>query len=98
MHTALPDPELGEYLADLFCERCWHCRDVCPCDPQPLPEPKRSATVRTIQRGQAAEIDSEPLEAPAGPDTRGTAESASTEPLGPFSPLFPGYYRIGGAA
>lgn len=96
--TQLPDPDLEARIGDLIHEWCSLPVDVCPCNPRPLPEPKRSATVRTIQRGQAAEIDSEPLDAPAGPDTRGTTESASTATLGPFSPLFPDYYRTGGAA
>lgn len=98
MHVDVPNPGLGEYLDDLFCERCWHCREVCPCDPRPLPEPAPSAEVRTLQRAIRAERSQEPLDAPARPHTRGTADSRSAAPLGPRSPLFPGYYRTGGAA
>lgn len=93
MHTALPDPELGEYLADLFCERCWHCREVCPCNPRPLPEPRPSATVRTIQRGVIAESAAEIGEAPAGVTTPDEPVEAASEPLGrqngPVCGLFP---------
>ena len=93
MHTALPNSELGQYLADLFCERCWHCREVCPCDPQPLPEPKPSATVRTLQRGTAAENAAEPVEAPAEVTTPDEPVDATSGALGrqngPVCGLFP---------
>lgn len=96
--TELPAPAVAERLEALVHGWCGMPRDICRCDPRPLPEPKPSGVVRALQRGRRAEIDSEPLDDHPAPDTRGTPETAPEPPLSPISALFPGCYRTGGAA
>ena len=74
--SRLPDPDLA-WLDDLL-------------DPaQPVPASRPSATVRTIQRGQAAEIAAQRDGTGVWPDTRGTSAEAVSGAASPVSGLFP---------
>ena len=96
--TALPAPDVVAWMDALVHSWCGFPRHLCPCDPQPLPEPKRSAAVLRLQRGRRAESAAEPPGTDLRPDTHGPADDASPAALGPMTPLFPGYYKTGGAA
>ena len=91
--TQLPDPALEDRIDGLIHEWCSLPVDLCPCNPRPLPEPKPSATVRTIQRGVIAESAAEPAETPDGVTTPERSVEAASEPHspqnGPVCGLFP---------